>query len=1145
MIQNSNPEDFYKLLAQNKERLKELGAINHAIAIVREGKPIPETLHQFCMILPDAWQYTQYTVARVKFDKFEFETSGFKETKWCQKQEFESIDGISGSIEIFYTREFQYEYEGPFLKEERDLIINLANILTGYVNSIKGKDIIRITKVAQKKKPDLETTNKHLLQKFINQHNIDRDIYHDLMPFKVHEILLIATLYDAYSVEREDRLTDNILGEYSKLSLSSVPRVTGVSSFEEAMEKLDEKYFNMIIIMMGADTVSPLEMSRKIKKEYGHIPVYLLVNNSIIVDEMEKNPVAIASIDKVFVWNGDQKVFFSMIKLLEDKVNIENDTRIALTRVILLVEDSPKYYSRYLPLLYSSVLEQTKRVIEDVSTDDLFKVLRIRIRPKIIHAATYEEAIDLFERYKNYMLCLISDVKFFKNNTLDDNAGVQLVAHIRNELPNLPIIIQSFEQSKEEIAFKLKASFLNKNSPILMQEIKSFLKNYLGFGDFIFRDSEGNPIATASTMGEFERIFRSIPDESLLFHARKNHFSMWLAARGEIQVARIIHPSTISDFSGPSEIREYVLNTLRKFRQEKRKGKIVSFDSEWEVDESNIVSLSEGSFGGKGRGLSFINTLIHTFDITQYTTDINLKTPRTSIIGTSEFESFMENNNLYEKVFSSNSFANIQKIFLKANLSDQLKIRLDRLIQVYSRPLAIRSSASLEDSIMQPFAGIFETYLLPNNNPDRQMRLNDVMNAIKLVYASVFSDTARGYIRAINYKIEDERMAVVIQEVVGNRYGDYYYPHISGVAQSYNYYPFGHIEPKDGFANIAFGLGKYVVEGERSYRFCPKYPTLTNYSTSDLIKNSQVGFLAVDLKIRHIDLLEGDEAGLIRLDLYEAEKHKTIKHCASVFNPENNTITPGLTQSGPRVVDFANILKYNYIPLAQTIQVILDIVEEAIGSACEIEFAVDLNRDSNFKASFFLLQIKPLMGNTKEYKVDLNTIDMDKTILLSNSGMGNGLINSIEDIVYIKREAFDKSKTLEMAAQVDKINNKLIAAGRTCILIGPGRWGTRDRWIGIPVTWPQISQAKIIVETSFEDFPLDASYGSHFFHNVISMNVGYCSVNDSDDTARISWDYLNSMPAENETEFFRHIRFPKPLIVRMDGGQRIVAVSLE
>ncbi len=1140
-----NPEEFYRLLAQSKERLKELAAINNVVNIIKENKPIPETLHQLCLILPEAWQYPQYTVARIKYGQYEFQSLGFKETLWCQRQGFETIDGILGAIEVFYTKQLPEEFEDPFLKEERDLINTLANILVGYINSIKGREVIK-EKVTPKKKPEKnEPHGKKLLQKFINQHNADRDIYHDLMPFKVHEILLVATLYDAYSIEREDRLTDNILGEYSKLSLSSVPRITGVSTLEEALEKLEERYFNLIIIMMGADTVTPLRMAARIKGEYKHIPLYLLVNNSFIVNEMEKNPQTLEGIDRIFVWNGEPKIFFSMIKLLEDRVNIENDTRVALTRVILLVEDSPKYYSRYLPLLYGSVLDQTKRVIEDVSTDDLYKVLRIRIRPKILLAGTYEEAIDLFTRYKNFMLCLISDVKFFRGGKLDENAGVRLVEQVRQILPNLPIILQSFEKSNEVIAHHLNVAFLDKNSESLMNDIKNFLSNYLGFGDFVFKDANGNPIAIATTMEEFERELHVIPDESLLYHAQKNHFSMWLAARGEIQVARIIHPSKIDDFSGPKETREYLLNTLKKYRQEKRRGKIVGFATNWEVDESNIVSLADGSFGGKGRGLSFINTLLYTFDISQYIPNINLRTPRTSIIGTNEFECFMTRNNLYDKVFTCKNYEELQKHFVQAELSDQLKVRLDRLLQIYHRPLAIRSSGMLEDSIMQPFAGIFETYIIPNSHPDRSVRLKQLMTGIKLVYASVFSPTAKAYIKAMNLRIEDEKMAVIVQEVVGNKYEHYYYPHISGVAQSHNYYPFGHINPDDGFANIAIGLGKHVVEGGRSYRFCPKYPTLINYTQENLIKNSQVDFLAVDLSKFDYDLITSDEAGLARLDLYYAERHGNLKHCASVYSSENATLIPGVGQPGPRVVNFANILKYNYIPLAHTIDVILDIVEEALGAPCEIEFAVDLNKDASYRSSFFLLQIKPLMASAQEYQIDPNSISRPNTILVSNNSMGNGHISNIEDVVYIRREAFNKAMTLEMAREVDELNTLLENEGRQYILIGPGRWGTRDRWIGIPVTWPQICNAKLIVETSFEDFPLDASYGSHFFHNVISMNVGYCSIPNSDPFAFIAWDKLDHQPVVNETHFFRHIRFPKPLDIRMDGTQRLIAVTME
>lgn len=1160
----SSQEDFYKLLAENKERLKELSAINRTTSIIREGGTIEDTLRQLCLIIPDAWQYPQYTVARIKYEKMEYTSAGFKETPWVQAQEFKTVDGEEGVFEIFYTKKFPDEDEGPFLKEERDLIQNISNLTVGFLNSKKAKDFV---KEAKSIKRPIEAEGSHLrkklLQKFINQHNFDRDIYHDLMPFKVKEILLIANLYDAYNLEKEDRVTDNILGEYAKLSLTSVPRITGVSTLEEALEKLEEKHYNMVIIMMGADRVTPIEMSRKIKGEYNYIPLYLLVNNSAVLNEMEKNPFALENIDKIFEWNGDPKIFFSMIKLLEDKVNLENDTRIGLTRVILLIEDSPRYYSRYVPVLYSSILEQTRRIIDDVSTDDLYKVLRIRIRPKILLTGTYEEAMEIFTRYKDYMLCVISDVKFFHKGKLDENAGIDLVSEIRKTLPNLPIIMQSYEQSNEEKVMMLNKkgmshqsdllmqdmmniAFINKNSESLMQDLKSFISNYLGFGDFVFKDAIGQPIATATSMEEFERSLREIPGESILYHAEKNHFSLWLTARGEINVARIIHPSSINDFSGPEEIRDYLLNTLKKYRQEKRRGKIVGFETAWEVDSSNIVSLAEGSIGGKGRGLSFINTLLYTFEISQYVPNINLYSPRTSIIGVNEYECFMQRNGLYEKVFAETDYQKIKQLFLDAELSDILKSRLERLLQIYYRPLAIRSSGLLEDSLMQPFAGIFETYLVPNNHPDPQVRLKQTMDAIKLVFASVFSDTARNYIKAVNFKIEDEKMAVIIQEVVGNKYDNYYYPHISGVAQSFNYYPFGHIKPEDGFATMALGLGKYVVEGEKSYRFCPKYPTLVNYTPNDLVKNSQTEFFAINLGNNDIDLLkDGEEAGLARLELYEAENHGTLKHCASVFNPENNTITPGLSQRGSRVINFANILKYNYIPLAQSIQIVLEVVQEALGSPCEIEFAVDLNRDKNYKASFFLLQIKPMIGNTEEYKILPESIDFNKVLLISYNGMGNGLVSDISDIVYIRRENFDKSKTPEMAKEVEQLNKILSESGRKYVLIGPGRWGTRDRWIGIPVTWPQISNAKLIVETSFDDFPLDASSGSHFFHNVISMNVGYCSIQDGDLKSKIFWDKLDLFPAENETFFFRHIHLKDQISIQMDGRQRIVMVTKE
>jgi hypothetical protein len=824
-------------------------------------------------------------------------------------------------------------------------------------------------------------------------------------------------------------------------------------------------------------------------------------------------------------------------------VNVENDTKIGLVNVILLVEDSAKYYSRYLPMLYSSVLEQTKQLIEDVSNDELYKVLRLRARPKILLVKYYEEAIDIFHKYRDYLLCLITDMKFFRNNELNENAGYDLVKYVRSNAKDLPTIIQSSDPENAKLAYELKVTFIDKNSDTLSQDIKSFISHYLGFGNFIYKDASGRDIAIASSLKEFEKHLKTIPDESLIYHGKRNHFSLWLMARGEISIAKKINPLKTTDFKNAEELRRFMLNAIQNHRNEKNKGKVISFEETDVIDESNIVSLATGSLGGKGRGLAFINTLIYNYDFSQMIPDINIRTPITSIIGTDEFDYFIERNKLYDFVNTERDHTLIRKVFLESKLTDGLVRKLRLLLKKLTKPLAIRSSGLFEDSLMQPFAGIFETYLIPNNHPDLEVRLLQVMDAIKLVYASVFSKIARGYVEAINYKIEEEKMAVVIQEVVGNTYDEVYYPHVSGVAQSYNFYPFSHMKPEEGFAVMAVGLGSYVVEGEKAYRFSPKYAGVEINSPKDQLKSSQVDFYAVDLQPQPLNLLEGEDAGLIKLDIDVAEKHGTLRHCASVYDIDNNRIVPGLSYPGPRIVNFANILKYNYIPLSETIELVLDVVKEAMGSPVEIEFAIDLNKDDKGRASFYLLQIKPLIGNAEDYTIDESKINKSDVILFSDKGMGNGLINDITDIIYVDIDIFDKSRTDEMAEEIEKLNGEMIKENRKYILIGPGRWGTRDKWIGIPVNWTQISNAKVIVETSLEDFPLDASSGSHFFHNVTSLNVGYFSVQQELNDSYINWDKLKQEELINQTTFFRHIRFKKPLDVKMDGKKRMAVIQ--
>ncbi|MBK6963362.1 MAG: pyruvate, phosphate dikinase [Bacteroidales bacterium] len=1023
-------------------------------------------------------------------------------------------------------------------------------MITGYLNSQEATKILRKTQPrwAAIEKPvseePLPTSSRQLLQKFLNKNNYDRDVYHDLMPFKVREILLVANLYDAYSIEKEGRFSEHVLGEYHQLSLTSMPRITGVSSEEEIFTQLQGKHFDLIIFMVGVEKNLPLNLSVKIKAEFPYIPIFLLLNNNKDISWFREKP-QMKNVDRIFVWNGESKVFFAIIKHIEDKINVENDTKVGMVRVILLVEDSPQYYSRYLPLLYSIVMDQTRRIIEDVSTDELYKVLRMRARPKILLASSFEEARDILNKFRDYMLCLISDVKFEKSGQTDSQAGFELVKYARNLIGELPTIIQSHNPENARMAYQLKTTFIDKNSETLVQDFKSFITHYLGFGNFIYRDTEGRQIAVARSLKEFESLLITIPDESLIYHAKKDHFSLWLMARGEIQVAKIINPAKVTDFESPSKLRQYLVEVIQQFRNEQNKGKVIPFEEAAILDETNVVSLSSGSLGGKGRGLAFINTLIYNHDFELLLPNIRIRTPKTSIIGTDEFEYFIERNKLHDLAVNSMDYEEIKKLFINASLTETLVKRLRILLRHITNPIAIRSSGLFEDSLMQPFAGIFETYLLPNNHPDFNTRLQQTMDAIKLVYASVYSKVARGYIEAIHYKIEEEKMAVIIQEVVGNRFEESFYPHISGVAQSYNYYPFAHMKPEEGFAVAALGLGKQVVEGEKAYRFSPKYPTTEINTPQEQYKNSQIDFFAVDLKKKDIDLMEGETAGLIKLDIDDAERHGNLRHLASVFDLDNQRMVPGLTHAGPRVINFSNILKYNYIPLAQTIDVVLDVVKEAMGAPVEIEFAVDLTRDSQLRASFYLLQIKPLIGSMQDYSFDAENIDHDSILLLSEKGMGNGLINDITDVIYIDIAVFDKRKTEEMALEIESLNKQMMNADRKYLLIGPGRWGTRDRWIGIPVNWPQISSAKVIVETSLEGYPLDASSGSHFFHNVTSMNVGYFSVQQELTGSFIMWDILDKQPLVQRTTFFRHVRFEKPLVIKMDGKKRIAAVTWE
>jgi CheY-like chemotaxis protein len=1136
--------NYRNLLYQNTERLKELQGINQTTAILNENLSVEETLQRISSILPEAWQYPKLTVCRISFDDKEYISENFQTTPWSQTKNFITIDNRVGTIEIYYLQEMPFEAEGPFLQEERNLIDNLAILIAGYLNNIRGRDMLSsllsravglqntrsYSEVLERKNTPLPS-----LQEFFDKQAIDKYIYLDMMRYKIKEILFVATLYDAFTLENEDNFFAQFMGEIYQYALYSLPRITGVSSEEEALEIIQKHHFDIVILMQGNDQYFHAEISRKIKEVNPNMPVYLVVNKAETQEEEMRTRFPF--IDKLFFWSGNSKIFFAIVKSIEDNINADNDTKVGLVRVILLVEDSPIYYSRYLTYLFSIIFEQIQNLIA-YTANELDKLSQIRSRPKILHARNYEEAVYIFNKYRDYVLCVISDAEFPRQGEYNKSAGIDLLKFVKNQDKGIPIVLQSSEPEYSILASQIGASFLNKNSVRLYDELRDIVSYHLAFGDFVFRNEEGEKLGTAKNIHEFLALHKIVPDESILYHSQRNQFSLWLMSRGEIKLAKVLNPIQLNHFKNVNELRNYVSNIIENDLIEKKRGRVVDFDETALDEELCIVRVGKGSFGGKGRGLAFINTLLANLDFSQYTDEIHIKTPRTVIIGSDEFDQFLSSNNLNKIMEGKATDIEIKQAFLEGSLTKRLQKWLFILLDHFDKPLAVRSSSLFEDSLTQPFSGVFDTYIIPNNHPNSEIRFDQLCQAIKLVYASLFFNDSKNYFDSIHHGIDEEKMSIVIQEVVGNKYEHYYYPNISGTARSYNFYPFAYMKPEEGVASIAIGLGEYVVSGERSYRFSPRYPQVQISTPRDIYKSSQTQFLAVNLQNDNPDLITGTKAGMETLDIDVAERHNTLKHCASVYDLTNERLLPGIDTYGPRVVNFANILKYDYIPLAKTIEGLLQTVKIAMDSPVEIEYAVDLEKDNEGKASFYLLQIKPLTGNHLNYDVDMSQIPEDKIILYTQNSLGNGQLNDITDVIFVDNDHFDNLKTMEMVSEIEALNQQMIKEQRQYILIGPGRWGTSDQFQGIPIIWAQISNAKVIVEISTSNFPVDTSLGSHFFHNVTAMNVGYLSVSYNTEKDRIVWDKLLSIEPIQTTKYFKHIRFQKPMCVMMDGVKR-------
>jgi hypothetical protein len=792
-------------------------------------------------------------------------------------------------------------------------------------------------------------------------------------------------------------------------------------------------------------------------------------------------------------------------------------------------------------------MTQTQNLVEDKSADELHKITKLRARPKVILVSNYEEAVQSINKYKKYLLSVISDVKFPRNGVDDEEAGVDLLRYVNSTLRfPVPVLLQSHDVNNAQRAIDVGADFINKNSESLALDIHNYIFKRLGFGNFVFKDTDGNPIMIAHNMAEFQEMFRIVPESALAYHGKRNSFSTWLMARGEINIAEQLLPKRFEDFKNSNELRQFCLNVFEKVRIQKLKGTIIEFDPTLVTQNRFVVRMGKGSMGGKGRGMAFMCNFLENIDFADILPEINIRIPATAVIGASEFDKFLESNNLFEEIYASNDYERTKTIFLESQFSEELKKVLFSYLENMKRPLAIRSSGLFEDSLMQPFSGVYATYLIPNNHPDIEIRYQQLETAIKLVYASIFTESAMSYFDAVNYKIEEEKMAVIVQEVVGHQYNDHYYPSISGVAQSYNFYPVSYMEPEDGFAVAAIGLGMYVVGGENAYRFCPKYPQINTLSDHDLVRDSQKEFYAIDMDHTQFDLENGGEnAAIKKMKISYAEKDGVLQHCASVYDYENDCLIPGIDNPGLRIIDFANILKYKHIPLADTLTLLLKLFREAMGSPVEIEYAVDLEKGENNLPTFYLLQIKPLIRRDEQLMVNIGNIDPSKTIMFAQRGMGNGIISGITDIIYVDPEHFDKMKTREMAEEISQFNRKMDFCNKEYVLIGPGRWGTRDPFTGIPVAWANISRARIIIEMGLKDFPVDGSLGSHFFHNVTSMNVGYFTIPHNSNDSSINLAILKNQTVAEHGKYIRHITFEKPLNIVMDGKNRQALISFE
>lgn len=980
----------------------------------------------------------------------------------------------------------------------------------------------------------------------IRAHDIDRFRFRDtpfvkLMNKRIYNILMVASRYDMFILEDDGRVDEQIFNEYTSLNLRYPPRFMQVGNSKEALAELKLNRYELIICMPNMDSSDTFDLAKQIKSRYPGIPVVLLTPFSkAVTQSLSKSDLS--GIDYVFSWLGDTDLLLAIIKLIEDRMNVDHDVKTVGVQTVMLVEDSVRFYSSALPLLYKFVLSESREFSKEALNDHL-RMLRMRGRPKILLARDYEEAVNYYKKYGDNMLGVISDMSFNVEGMKEKTAGKQLGEWIRKNDRSIPLIYTSSESENRKYAGDVDAVFIDKNSKTFPQDLRRAIKENLGFGDFIITDpNTKEEIFRIKNLKELQMNIRNIPDDALYYHLAKNHFSRFFYSRAMFPVAEMLKKIDVSEYANMHDARELIYATIVQYRRMKNTGVVAVFEKDRFDQYSNFARIGEGSLGGKGRGLAFIGYMVKTHLELNNNPNFPVTTPKTVVLCTDIFDEFMEANSLYPVALSEMDDEKILKHFLAAKLPKRLVSDFLVFFEAIESPIAIRSSSLLEDSQYQPFAGIYSTYMIPYVN-DKYEMVRLLSNAIKAVYASVFYKDSKAYMAATQNLIDQEKMAIVLQEVVGSQYNQHYYPAISGVARSLNYYPIGNEKPEDGIVNMAFGLGKYIMDGHNGLRFSPLHASnILQLSSLELaLSDTQTRFYALDLDSEIKDFMIDDGFNLHKLRLKEAENSGPLRFVASTYDPQDQIIREGYYEGGRKIISFANILQHQMFPLAEVLDKLLKAGQKEMGRPVEIEFAVDI--EDQKMASFFVLQIRPIVDNKEVVHEDLEAIAPLKTVLFSKNALGNGISNDIYDVVYVKTSAFNAAKNGLIAREIETLNSGFVTSGNHYVLVGPGRWGSSDPWLGIPVKWPHISQARVIVESGVENYRIEPSQGTHFFQNLTSFGVGYLTVNPfAEDGGFFDEAFLESQPAVYETEFIRHVHFEQPLVVKINGKKRVGVV---